>query len=693
MSDARLGVFICDCGDRIASTLDLEALERSVRELPGVCVARRLVYSCSPDGIDAIVSTVNESELYRVLVAGCTPKLLQRHFQSALGKAGLNSCLFEVVDIREGCAWVHQDEPHTATNKALDLIQMGVARLTDRQPRHAVGAKIAPGAMVIGGGLAGMTAALTMANSGQQVMLVEREAELGGMLNSVHTMYPDRRDAGDLLAEKVEAVTHHPRIQVLLESRVTGVTGTTGEYTVDVNGGSSCFDVGAIIVATGARTLRPWGQFAYDGVRVVTQQAFERELRDTKPLSKVVMIMCAGQRNDEIPYCSGVCCVAGVKQAMELKAANPDAEVTILFRDLYLMGQDLYEKKVIEARRAGVQFVRYSLSSLPTVTAEGIEVHDQLTGRDMRLQCDRVVLATPLVPQADASVLANLLGITQDDNGFFPEVRYRLRPQDYAERGVYICGAAHSPVPWFEAVLQATVSAFKALRYLQSGQLSSNAPVAGVDEKLCTGCGNCVETCPFDAISMQKRDMGLDLSNIDSLKCTGCGNCVVVCPVKAISQPVTNDEQVMSQIDAVMATQPKDGCPRVLVFGCEWSSNAAAELAGAKKLAYPSEARLIPVRCSTRFDPIHILWALFSGADGVFLGACPPGDCHYIDGNRNAKERYDSLRRLLAQSGFDPRRLRLEWIRPDDACDFVTKITDFVTLVRALGPSPVKRAN
>jgi heterodisulfide reductase subunit A len=399
--------------------------------------------------------------------------------------------------------------------------------------------------------------------------------------------------------------------------------------------------------------------FRYDEARVVTQLAFEGELRDAALLSNVVMILCAGQRNEEIPYCSGVCCVAALKQAMEVRAANPEAKVTILFRDLNLLGEDLYEKKVIEARRAGVRFVRYAPSSLPKVAAEGVKVHDELTGTDLRLPYDRVVLATPLVPQPDASVVAHLLGIAQDENGFFPEVRYRLRPQNYAERGVYVCGAAHSPAAWTEAELQAAGAAFKALRHLRSGHVGSQAPFAVVDEKLCTGCANCV----------------------------------VVCPVKAISQPVGSDAQVLAQVDAVLATRAQDGRPRIVVFGCEWSSHAAAELAGANKLAYPSETRLIRVRCSARFDPIHILWALFSGADGVFLGACPPGDCHYVDGNRNAQERYDTLRKLLAQSGFDPRRLRLEWITPDDAHDFVTKITNFAKLVKALGPSLAIGAN
>ncbi len=713
MSDVKLGVFVCDCGDQIASVLDMDALEKGVRDLPGVAPARRLCYSCSPDGLAAIQSAIAEEGLNRVLVAGCTPRTMESRFRTACEDAGLDGDLFELVDIREGCAWVHQDEPEAATAKAIDLIRMGAARVALRQAGQPVSAEVVPAALVIGGGLAGMTAALTLANAGLSVKLVEREAALGGMLREVHTLYPDRRSAAEFLAEKVEAITRHPRIEVLPESQVTDISGTVGCYTVSVNS-SAIFDVGAIIVATGAHALRPWGLFRYDGKRVVTQLEFERELRDKRtgpqstglPISQstnlpthVVMILCAGQRNETVPYCSGVCCMGALKQAIEVKAVNPQAHVTILFRDLYLLGEEIYEEQLLKARRSGVEFIRYAPSSPPQVTEEAVEVRDELTGTYRRLPYDRVVLAAPLVPQPDASVVAHTLDIAQDENGFFPEVRYRLRPQNYAERGIYVCGAAHYPAGWSEAEFQAASAAFNALRYLRSGTITSQAPVAVVDEKLCTGCGNCVETCPFGAISMHKREGVLDLSQIDPLLCTGCGNCVVACPVKAISQPTNSDVQVLGQIDAALANgaqacpeqSRRDGRPRILVFGCEWSSHAAAELAGANKLSYPAEVRLIRVGCSARFDPTHVLWAFFSGADGVFLGACPPGECHYVNGNRYAQERINRLRGLLAESGFDPRRLRLEWITPDDAHDLVGKITDFTNLMRALGPNFARR--
>jgi heterodisulfide reductase subunit A len=701
MTEANLGVFICDCGGQIASVLDMEVLERQVRGLPGVAGAYRLCYSCSPDGLAAIQSAIANEGLNRVVVAGCTARTLGPRFRDACAQAGLEGDLFELVDIREGCAWVHPGDPEGATAKAVDLIQMGIARAELRQARQPVSAEVVPAALVIGGGLAGMTCALTLANAGVPVSLVEREAVLGGMLREAHTLFPDGRSTAKLMARTVEAVVHHPRIEVLSSSMVTGISGTVGRYTVRVNGREGCaedrppFDVGAVVVATGARSLKPHGLFRYDGRRVVTQLEFERELRDAEAgaesrrfPSEVVMILCAGGRNDTIPYCSNVCCVGALKQALEVKAAHPQANVTILFRDLYLLGENGYEAKLLEARQAGVAFIRYTPGSPPRVTEDAVEVRDAVTGGSARLPYDRIVLATPLVPHSGANVVAHMLGLGQDEHGFFPEAGYRLRPEDHAERGIYICGAAHHPCDWTEAEFQAASAAFKALRHLKGGQVTSYAPVAVVDETLCTGCGSCVETCPFGAISMRERDGVLDLSQIDPLLCKGCGNCVVACPVKAISQPLDSDAAVLAQIEAALRRGPGDGRPRILVIGCEWSSHAAAELAGVNKLSYPVEVRLMRVRCSARFDPTHILWAFLCGADGVFLGACRPGECHYVNGNRYAQERINKLRGLLTESGFDPRRLCLEWITADDPYDFVARITRFADLVRALGPSP-----
>ncbi len=684
MSDVKLGVFICNCGGQISSVLDTDCLAGCAGALPGVAVAQRLDYSCSPDGLETILAVSAEQGLTRVLVAGCTPRMQEHHFQAACLKANLARDLVEWVDLREGCAWPHANEPGQATAKALDLLRMGVARAAWRQPRQLIHGEVLPGVVVIGGGIAGMTAALTIANAGHPVRLVEREAALGGMLRDVQPLLIGRR-TGKGLSEKIDEVLNHPHIDVFLASQVTAVSGTVGRYSLTINDHGTPVEAGAIVVATGARPWQPWGvsHYRYDGKRVVTQDEFEHELRAGVSEASVAMILCAEQRTAATPTCSGVCCLGALRQAMALKGIDPQAAVTILYRDLYLLGDKANEKLVAAARQAGVAFLRYTPAAPPQVVETGVDVVDAITGKACHVPCDRVVLATPLVPQSDAGVVAHLLGIRQDEHGFFPEVRDRLRPEAYAERGIYVCGAAHHPAEPAVAELEAVTAALRAARHVQAGQLASGAPVARVDETLCTGCAHCVAPCPFNAIAMHTRGEAVDLAQIDPLLCTGCGNCVVVCPVKAISQPVDGDAEILAQIEAALAA-PSEGRPRILVFGCEWSGHAAAELAGATRLIYPVETRLIRTRCSARFDPIHVLWALLHGADGVFLGACPAGDCHYVDGNRYAQERISVLRDLLAKNGFDPRRVRMDWIVPDDPHEFVKKISGFTDLVSKL---------
>jgi heterodisulfide reductase subunit A len=703
MNGEKLGVFLCDCGGLIGGHLDLDQLEKEMRDLPDVVLAEQIRYACSPDGLAFIQETVLDQDLNRVLIGGCTPRIMERHFRLMFKGEGLSDKLFELVDIREGCAWVHQDDPQAATQKAVDLMRMGIARLALRHPHQSATAEVVPAALVIGGGLAGMTAALRLANAGFPVKLVEREPELGGMLRKVHTLHLHHSSSSKILSQIVQAVTHHPQIDTLLETEVSGISGTVGRYRVNLNGkadrsnGKQTCEVGAIIVATGAQSFKPRGLFGYDGRHVVTQYEFEQELWDhanknpTNDLpNKVVMILFARHHDGRAPYCSGTCCVEALKQADELKDLSPETQVTILFHDLNHLDEKVFGEELVKTRQNGVVYMRYPATQYPIVTDGVVEVFDELTTKNHRVPYDRVVLAVPMIPQPDAAAMAHMLKIPQDENGFFPQIHHRLRPEYFLDRGIYVCGAAHFPCDWKEAEFQATNAAYNAIRHLHTGKVISHAPVAIVDQERCTGCGTCVQVCPFHAISMQTREGILDRSQIDPLLCKGCGNCVVACPVKAINLTEDNDQQLLAEIEATLATTRNDDRPRILAFGCEWSSHAAAELAGARRFQYPVEVRLIRLRCSARFDPTHAMWAFLNGADGIFIGACSPGDCHFSGGNRYVQDRFRTLRDLLKDFGFDPRRLRLEWITPDDPNDFVDKITDFTDLVMALGQNPVR---
>jgi len=736
-TEAKIGVFICDCGTEIARFIDTEALTDRARDLPHVTLVQRGLYNCSQEGQKRIKQAIAEQGLNRVVVAGCTPRTHQPLFRTVCEEAGLNGSLFEMANIREQCAWVHADERERTTAKALDLIRMAVAKASLLEVRDKVKAEVTPAALVIGAGTAGLTAALTLAHGGFPVKLVERAQELGGLVRKLHILYPTMQRAEEFISEKVKAVQINPNIEVLTQARILDVSGSAGNYHVSVggNGHRAAFDVGAIIVATGAQPSYPNGLLRYDGRRVITQFELEGRLKvgpssalrlrpSTAPfdcalrlrpstslrtssgqaqdklrtssgqgpssgsgqspvdVQNIVMIHGAGREEEQLS-CSGVYCMATLKNAILLKKMKPEANISILFRDLQTFGE-LCEDEIVGARQRGINFIHFGPESKPIVKDDVVEVHDLLSGADLSLPYDLVVLSTPLVASDGASTLASMLRIPLDDNGFFPDVHARLRPRNYIDSGIYVCGSAHYPADTNESLFQAYSAASKALHYLEAGVVTSEAPVAMVDERLCTGCGTCVETCAFQAISLERGEGVLSTAQIAPLLCKGCGNCVTACPSKAITLQSSTDRQFLAQISAALAG-PQNGEPRILGLLCQWSGYAAADLAGARHLQYPSSVRLIQAGCSARFDPHHILWALLNGADGVFLGACEPGECHYILGNQYAESRIKGLREMLNSAGFDARRLQLVWLKPDEPEEFVTAITDFAADIEKLG--------
>jgi len=386
-------------------------------------------------------------------------------------------------------------------------------------------------------------------------------------------------------------------------------------------------------------------------------------------------------------YYSATTAAAAVKNAILLKEADADAErdVSLLFGEF---SSDVDREQITEARRLGVRFIRYDRRQPPQLGGDRVEVFDELRAEQVSLPYDLLVLAMPLVPQDDAAALARQLRLPVDEHGFLLEPNLRLRPGKYIPEGVFVCGSAHYPADVKESVFQGYRAAARALRYASSGLLVSDGPMALVMEDLCIGCGTCVESCPFQAISMVDIGGTLSLSTVDASLCTGCGNCTVVCPAKAIVMEPYTDRQLIAQIDAALAA-PANGLSRILGLLCEWSGYAAADLAGAEHRQYPANMRIVRVGCSARFDPYLVLWAFLKGADGVLLGACEPGMCHYVTGNQWAKARIEQLRQLLKDKGFDPRRLRLEWFKPDDAERFVDAVTEFTSDIEYLGATGI----
>jgi heterodisulfide reductase subunit A len=559
LSHPRIGVFVCHCGINIGAYVNVPDVVEYAKQLPNVVHAERNLFTCSEEGISAIKKGIKEYNLNRVLVASCTPRTHEPLFRAACEEAGLNKYLFEFVNIRDQCSWVHMREPEKATEKAKDLIRMGVAKARLLQPLEEIEMKVAPSALVIGGGVVGMEAALNLANQGFDVHLVEKEPELGGTLRSVNKLFPTNQEAVKLVKPLVEHVKGHPKIKTHLSSKVKQVTGFIGNFNVDLDGKDkeSQFNVGTIIVAVGAEPLKPTGQYGYGKMaNVMTQLELEERMKKGEPLGQnVVMINCVGARVPERTYCSRICCMTAIKNAFLIKESNPKAKVWILHRDLMTYGVD-FETYYRKAMEIGVRFIRYSLERPPEVIGdekvEKIKVYHELWRKEIELPCDMLVLTTPLIPAEDNQNISKMLKVSLDEFGFFLEAHLKLRPVEFAMDGIYICGSARWPTDVTEGISQAYAAASKAAGPLRMGFVKAEAINAFVNEDECSGCGVCEVLCPFQAIELQPRD-DKRVSHINEAVCKGCGTCGAACPSGAISMHHFTDEQILAQVEALFS--------------------------------------------------------------------------------------------------------------------------------------------
>jgi len=559
LSHPRIGVFVCHCGINIGAYVNVPDAVEYAKQLPNVVHAERNLFTCSEEGISAIKKGIKEYNLNRVLVASCTPRTHEPLFRAACEEAGLNKYLFEFVNIRDQCSWVHMREPQKATEKAKDLIRMGVAKARLLEPLEEIELKVAPSALIIGGGIVGMEAALNLANQGFDVHLVEKEPELGGLLRSINKLFSTNQEAVKVVKPLVEQVKNHPRIKTHLSSKVKQVTGFIGNFnvTLDGKGKEDQFTVGTIVVAVGAEPLKPTGQYGYRKMpNVITQLELEERMKKGEPIGQnVVMINCVGARVPERTYCSRICCMTAIKNAFLIKESNPKAKVWILHRDLMTYGVD-FETYYRKAMELGVRFIRYSLEKLPEVVGdkrvEKIKVYHELLRREIELPCDMLVLTTPLIPAGDNQNISKMLKVSLDEFGFLLEAHLKLRPVEFAMDGVYVCGSARWPTDVTEGISQAYAAASKAAGPLRMGFVKAEAINAFVNEDECSGCGVCEVLCPFQAIELQPRD-DKRVSHINEAVCKGCGTCGAACPSGAISMHHFTDEQILAQVEALFS--------------------------------------------------------------------------------------------------------------------------------------------
>ena len=556
----RVGVFICHCGINIGSVVNVPQVVEYARTLPNVVYAEHNLYTCSQDTQERIRQTIQEHKLNRVVVASCTPRTHEPLFQDTLRQAGLNPHLFEMANIREQDSWVHKSKPDVATEKARQLAGMAVAKARRLHPIQHNTFDIDRRALVIGGGLAGMSAALSIADQGFEVTLVERQPELGGNLRHIHTAVRAGEDPQDLLKRTLARIQEEPRLQVVTEAEVTAVNGYKGKYRSTIRRADGTqFEVGhgAIVVATGAKEITHREYLYGQGTRVLTQRDLEDKLEDaqfTAGLSgqTLVMIQCVGSRDEDHPYCSRICCTQALKNALAIKRRAPGVRLVVLYRDMRSYG--LREQLYRQARQMGVIFLEYDRAMKPAVAERengrlDVQVVVQPEGERVSLSADWLVLSAGIEPEPGNAALAQLLKVPLNEAGFFLEAHVKLRPVDFAADGIFLAGLAHSPRAIEETIAQARAAAVRAVALLSKPYLEATPIIASVNPKLCAACGLCVEICPYGARVLEP---GMEHAEVIEVLCQGCGACVAACPNKASQQKGFEFTQVFEMLEAAI---------------------------------------------------------------------------------------------------------------------------------------------
>ena len=558
--DPRIGVFVCHCGINIGGVVNVPEVVEYVKTLPNVVYAEHNLYTCSQDTQKKIREIIDEHSLNRVVVASCTPRTHEPLFRETVREAGLNIYLFEMANIRDQCSWVHMHEPEEATQKAKDLVRSIVAKARLLKPLNKPIIAVTPTALVIGGGLSGMTAALELAKQGFEVHLVEKEKELGGHLRHIHYLLGSE-DPREQLRSIIEKVTKDERVHIYLHSEISDVEGYVGNFktTLDCGGEKTEIEHGIVIVATGAEEYRPT-EFLYGAdEKVLTQHELEEKLANGQFSAKtVVMIQCVGSRNEEHAYCSRMCCSQAVKNSLKIKELSPETDVYVLYKDMRTYGflEDYYH----EAASKGVLFIRYDDERRPRVTQEKgilkVIMWEPVIKTWIPVETDILALSVATIPNPNNEQLAKLLKVPLSKDRFFLEAHMKLRPVDFATEGIFLCGLAHWPKSIEESISQACAAAARAATILSKTTLEAEGAIARVDEDLCSGCKFCEAVCEYSAIKTEEKDGKLRAHVIEAL-CKGCGVCGSTCPMGAISMLHFTDDQILAQVKAALKEEAK----------------------------------------------------------------------------------------------------------------------------------------
>lgn len=559
----RIGVFVCHCGINIAGVVDVQSVADYAAALPGVVHASHCMFACSSDHQQEMHHAIEKHDLNRVVVASCTPRTHEALFRNTIRKAGLNPYLFELANIREHDSWVHRKHPDMATRKAKNLVAMSVNRANLLEPLRAAPYEIVQKALVIGGGLSGLTAAAAIAEQGFPVVLIERTSELGG---NARTLFytEDGASPARHVEMLVQKVASQPLITVMTDTEIVSIMGSCGQFTTQVKtkDQTETINHGVTLIAIGGEEYKPT-EYAYGRhPGVITQRAFESMLmhapEDAKRLKHIVMIQCVGSRETDFLYCSRVCCTAALKNSLEIKGLNPNVRVSILYRDI--RAHSFRERLYLKARQQGVRFFRFKRERKPEVILNQndhntkpltVSVFDDQLQCPIQLDADLLVLSAAIRPSRTTEHLAEIMRLPLDEDGFFMEVHPKLKPLDSSTAGVFLCGLSQGPKFATETIIQARGAVSRAMAVLSKKSMTAEGMVTSVDQRLCRACGECEQACLFEAIKVAEMENGERTAVVTASLCTGCGACNAACPTGAASLAHFRDNQIKSMLAEV----------------------------------------------------------------------------------------------------------------------------------------------
>ena len=564
--ELKIGVVICHCGANIGRIVDIPAVVEYAKTLPNVSYAGENLFACSTENAKQIADAIKEKGLNRVVLGACTPRTHEPLFRDTCREAGINQYFFEMANIREHCSWVHSREKESATQKAKEIIRMSVARSAHLEPLQEFQLPVNKAAVVVGGGLAGMTSALSIAEQGFEVYLLEKESDLGGMARRIKFTL-EGMDIQGHLDQLIKKVYRHPRVHVTTDATILDVSGYVGNFVTKLKaeGRLKQIEHGVAILATGAQEYRPTEYGYGTDERIVTLLDLEGEIaakseRVTGSQS-LVMIQCVGCRQTDRNYCARVCCGQAIKNALKLKEINPEIDIHILFRDMRSYG--FKENYYREASNQNVKFIRFTPENKPVVevTKDGLKISvlDPVLGQIMELEADLLSLSAAVIPADTAADVARLFKVSLSPDGFFQEAHVKLRPVDFAADGVFLCGTAHYPKHLTETISQAYGAAGRAICIISGDSVTASGAVCDVTQSDCVSCGACITACSYGAIDFEETPHGKK-ARVNAVLCKGDGLCNAKCPTGAIYLKHYTDDEIMAQIDEAMPTRKKSGC-------------------------------------------------------------------------------------------------------------------------------------